>query len=290
VAVSEKTSLTPLPGPPDIGGYQDYRRFLADAYAFKKSTRAGLSFRALAAKAGFRSPNYLQLVMKSERNLSNESALRVAKALGLSRAEATYFEALVARDNAENPAERERAERRVLGSVRKLVTREIAQAQSEVLRRWYLLPLRELVFLPDFEPDGAWISARMRGLVTPAQAEEGVATLLRAGFLVKKKNRLVACDPVIDTAQDGFDFYRVLLSHQETLTTWVKALEGLGAEERELGLINIPLSSAKVPEFKRRIRAFQDEIIGWLQDEKDPDQVVQLGTYLVPLTRSGKAS
>lgn len=283
------TTATPL-APPNICRYSDYRRFLTDAYAFKKRSRAGVSFRALAARAGFRSPNYLQLVMKGERNLSNDSAARVAKAFGLKGAEKAYFESLVARDNAANPGDQERAEKRVLGSAKRLMTREIHQAQAEVLARWYLLPLRELVFLPDFEADGAWMAARMRGLVTARQAEEGLATLIRAGFLVEKKGRLVACDPVIETQPDGFDFYRVLVSHQETLTTWVKALEGLKADERELGLINIPISSARLPEFKQRIRAFQDEIIGWLQDEKDPDQVVQLGTYLIPLTRPGKPS
>lgn len=37
----------------------------------------------------------------------------------------------------------------------------------------------------------------------------------------------------------------------------------------------------------QRIQLFQDEIIGWLQDEKEPTQIVQLGTYLVPMTKKG---
>jgi hypothetical protein len=52
-----------------------------------------------------------------------------------------------------------------------------------------------------------------------------------------------------------------------------------------LGLLHIPIHKNKLPEFKRRIRQFQDEIIGWLQDEKEPTQVAQLGTYLIPVTK-----
>jgi hypothetical protein len=54
--------------------------------------------------------------------------------------------------------------------------------------------------------------------------------------------------------------------------------------ECDLGQINIPINAEKIPELKSRIQLLQDEIIGWLQDEKKPTQIVQLGTYMVPMT------
>ena len=49
-----------------------------------------------------------------------------------------------------------------------------------------------------------------------------------------------------------------------------------------MNYLNIPINKAKIPEFKKRIQSFQDEMIGWLQDEEDPDGLVQLGIYMIP--------
>ncbi|MEO5668060.1 MAG: TIGR02147 family protein, partial [Bdellovibrionota bacterium] len=66
----ELSSDTSLRLPPDILRYGEYRAFLADFYAYKKSQRSGFSYRLFAAKAKLKSPNYLQLVMQGKRNLS----------------------------------------------------------------------------------------------------------------------------------------------------------------------------------------------------------------------------
>ena len=52
----------------------------------------------------------------------------------------------------------------------------------------------------------------------------------------------------------------------------------------ERGLLNIPISGTRLEALRERIRAFQDELIGWLQDEREPDRVVQLGLYLIDPT------
>ncbi len=275
-------SVTP---PPNLLAFGDYREFLAAFYRHRKSQRAGFSFRSFAEKAGFSSPNYLQLVIQGKRNLSTDSAPRVARALGLKSSEAAYFVALVRNANASSGEDRERSERERLRLAKVLVAKTIPTARAEVLSKWYLLPIRELCLFPDFEASGDWISAKLRGLVTPGEAEEGLRTLLRAGFLVERGGRLVCEDPVVETPPDGFDALRVLGLHRETLATWIRLLEGLATSERELGLVNIPISKDKLPELKRRVRAFQDEIIGWLQDEKNPEELVQLGSYVVPISR-----
>lgn len=58
---------------PDIYEYLEYRIFLADAYQAGKENVSAFSYRYLARKAGFSSPNFIKLVMDGERNLSMES-------------------------------------------------------------------------------------------------------------------------------------------------------------------------------------------------------------------------
>lgn len=271
--------------PPRIVEYHSHRTYLQDIYQFKKSQRPGFSFRQFCALAGFKSPNYLQLVIKGERRLSLEAAASVAQALKLSKAESDYFCSLVKAAHAESEAEKAEAESWKLASIKRLLTKEIPSARKEVLCKWYHLLVRELVFLKDFVPEGEYISQKLSGLISPAQAEISLGLLQKAGFLEVREGRMVAADPVLDTGDVNFTHLFMQEHHAETLKTWSQNLAKLSPPEQELGILNIPIHSDKIPELRRRIRRFQDEIIGFVQDEKAADRVVQLGTYLIPFAK-----
>ena len=271
-------------GRPNVRKYTCYRKFLKDFCEYKRASRPSFSVRRFSELAGIKSPNSLQMVIQGKRNMSEDLAASVARAMGLLGAERTYFVALIRSSNAKSPEQKEDANRGLLRAVKRLVARNVSSAQAQVLSCWQHPVVRELAFLPDFEARGEWISKKLRGLISPRQAEESLALLVNAGFLEKTAdNRIEVRDPVVDTG-DNFDFARVLQMHQQNLKVWQEMLGALSMDERELGLLNIPISSDKIPEFKERIRAFQDEIIGWLSSEQSPDRVVQLGVYLMPIS------
>lgn len=272
------------PAKPQILEYKDYRRFLADYYAFKKNLRSGFSFRRFSQMVGIASPNYLQLVIQHKRNLSDELAVKVGSTLGLIGPEKRYFVALVMHENAKSEEARAQAQAEILRSVKDLVAKEIPRAKLQVLTEWYHLLVRELVVLADFEPTGEWISTKLRGLISPGEAERSLAYLQKAGFLKCTNGLWIQCDPVLDTG-NAFDETMGLKFHSSTWEAWSRALKITDKNMRELGLLNIPIASVKIPELRERMRKFQDEIIGWLQDEKNPDRIMQLGMYLIPTTK-----
>jgi uncharacterized protein (TIGR02147 family) len=275
---------TAVPSRPQILDYKDYRQFLHDYYHFKKALRAGFSFRRFSQMVGLSSPNYLQLVIQRKRNLSDEMAGRVAKTLGLLGPEKRYFVALVSHENAKTEESREQAQAEILRSVKDLVAKEIPKAKLHVLTEWYHLVVRELVLLPDFEPSGDWISRKMRGAISLSEAERSLNFLLKSGFLKLEGTRWMQADPVLDTG-NAFDEIVGLKYHSNTLEAWAKALPASDKDHRELGVLTIPIAVEKIPELKQRMRKFQDEIIGWLQDEKNPERILQLGLYLIPTTK-----
>ncbi|MGZ5279446.1 MAG: TIGR02147 family protein [Pseudobdellovibrionaceae bacterium] len=271
---------------PEILNYRDYRKFLEDSYYYKKSQRSGFSFRRFSQLCGISSPNYLQLVMQNKRNLSVALADTVADVLHLSAPEKEYFCALVELDLL--PAiEKEKVQKRLLSSIKCLVAKQMPKEQFRILHEWYHLVIRELVLLPDFQNNGEWISEKLRRLISPQHADESLSLLLRTGFLKHIDSKYIQTDPVIETT-DGFHELAVLKMHSETLKNWLLFINDTHRDQRELGILTIPIANSKIPEFKRRIQNFQDEIIGWLQDETNPDQVVQLGTYLIPISKTGK--
>lgn len=282
VKAESQKGVAPLP--PRIVEYHDHRIYLQDYYNFKKSQRPGFSFRQFCAMAGFKSPNYLQLVINGDRKLSNEAAQSVAVALRLSKAESEYFQALVKAANSSSESEKAEAESWKLASIKRLLTKEIPTARKEILSKWYHLLVREMTFLKDFVPDGEFISEKLNGLISPEQAEISLGLLQKAGFLEVKNGRMIAADPVLDTGDINFTHLFMQEHHAETLKTWSQNLPKLSPRDQELGVINIPINSEKIPELRRRIRQFQDEIIGFVQDETAADRVVQLGTYLIPFS------
>jgi len=273
--------------PPRIVEYRNYHEFLADYYRHKKLANKTFSFRRFAQLAGIKSSNYLMLVMQERRKLSAQAARAVAKAMKLSRAESSYFISLVGLERSADADEHEKFDKERKVAIRKIVTRMLPIEKRQYLATWYYPLLRELPFLSDFQASAEWISHKLQGLITPKQAEQAMKTLVDLGLWKLHAGKIVVSDLILDTGDDITSFSEsvVVAVHKETLLAWTRIFEKITKEEREFGLINIPIHHEKIPELKRRIRQFQDELIGWLQEEKNPTQLVQVGTYLVPMTR-----
>lgn len=270
---------------PDLKGYQGYRAYMKDWYVFRKGLRPGFSYRRFSQLLGLKSPNFLQLVVSGQRNLSLPLAAKFCRLSHFTAAEQAYFLALVRYEDAGSEKEKSEAEKSRRIALRRLITGPMARDQAEVFSRWHHMLIRELAFLPGFEPSGDYVSRKLNGLITAEEAEESLAMLKRAGFLVVREGRLVPAEPVLDSGNSVFTHEQMQRHHGETLVKWGRNLERLDPAQQELGLLHIPIASERIPELKKRIRRFQDEIIGWLESERNPDRVVQLGTYLIPFAK-----
>ena len=266
---------------PQISNFKSYREYLSAFFEFKQSLRSGFSFRRFAALVGLKSPNYLQLVIQGQRNLSPATAQALCEALKLSSAETHYFMALVQVESARTSSDSMKAEKELFRALKGLSAKFLDQTEFKILSQWYNLVIRELSFLPDFEPSAEWITEKIGHKITLQQAEEALQFLIEAGYLIFKDGRYQASDPVLDTGVTIFHHPLMAEYHSKNLRMWSDQLSqgGLGGKRQEIGLLNIPMPSSKMDELKAKIRAFQDEIIGWAQDFKDPEEIVQLGTY-----------
>lgn len=270
--------------PPLIQEFHDYREYLTRFYHHKKSLRAGFSFRQFAALCGLKSPNYLQLVMKGERNLSEEAAHEVASAMKLNASEKAYFLALVRHENAKTDEEVSICKRQGLSALKKLVTKQFQTSSDTLLEKWHHLVVRELVLLADFEPSPEYVVKKLRKTLTLKEAQESLDLLTKSGMIKLGPRGWMLDEVSIDTGDDLFLQAKVQNYHRDVLKFWVQNITTMKPSHQELGLINIPIDSAKIPELKKRMRQFQDEVIGWLQSEQNPDSIVQLGCYLMQVT------
>ena len=142
---------------PNVFEYADYRAYLNDYYAEQKAANGSCSYQALAQRAGLKNRGFLHSVMKGTKNLSAESAARLARVVTESQQAAEYFELLVAFARARGQREKERLFAQ-LNSVKSGKTgasrvRELRQDQFEFYATWYHAAVRAII-TPTIARDG----------------------------------------------------------------------------------------------------------------------------------------
>jgi len=270
--------------PAYIFDYVDYRAFLRDFYRKQKDTRRPLSFRGFARRAGIRSYNYLCLVMKGERNLSPEMAVRFARGCGLGKAEADYFCELVAFGQARTAEQRNRCYER-LGRFRQFrAAHKLEPAQAAYHSAWYMPAIRELVALPDFKNDPKWIASRLMPPISPAQARDALETLVTLGLLVRDgRGRVRQADRLITTGSGPLG-HHVVNFHRTMISQAAHALDHLPREERDISALTLGVSEHAFARLKERIETFRQELLQMAEIDGPPERVVQVNFQMFPLS------
>ena len=267
----------------DVFAYVSYRELLRDAYRDLKARQRGFSFRWFAKKAGMTSPNFLKLVMDGQRNLSASGAEAFARALGLAGREARFFCDLVEFEQAETPAEKNRAWERLSAYRSHRKVRALEHGQFEYLSRWWNPAIRELVALPGFREDAAWIAQKLRPAITPAQARAALDLLLHLGFVVRDPaGTLRQADPLLSTGPEVRSL-AVGNFHRQMMERAAESIDLVDRGEREISGLTVGLSREGLQLFKQKIQALRAELLELSARETAPDRVVQVNFQMFPL-------
>jgi len=226
---------------PDIFQYHDYRLYLKDVYEEQKVRNTHYSFLFMAKRAGFSSPNFLQLIMQGKRNLSHESILKISRFLKLNKAEAEFFENLVHFNQSRTDEERNTYYARLSAQKQYLAIRKIEKVHYEYFSQWYHAAIRELVLLSEFQEDPAWIAQQLHPL-SPQEAATSLTLLQELGFIVRDKSgKLTQQDRFIDSGDDILSL-AVANYHRAMITKALESIEGTSPERREINALTFAVS------------------------------------------------
>lgn len=267
--------------------YMDYRQFLQALLVEYKQTTRYFSFRYFARVAGFSSPSYLKMVIDGARNLTPTSIQQVAKAFKLGKRETAYFEALVLFNQARDDKEKELYLERLSALKPRAQLQGIKKDQYEYFTNKLFVTLREMVALPDFQEDPAWIAAKLRANVKPKEVEHALAVLQRLG-LVRRNDagRLIQADASLTTPPEVASL-ELMQYHRSMLDDAKEALHTMTPELRDVTALTIPIPKDAVVEIKRRVQTFREEILDYInKGSADYFEVYQLNVQLFPLTRT----
>ncbi len=271
---------------PDIYEYIDYRAFLRDYYAAAKENVRAFSYRYLARRAGFSSPNFIKLVMEGDRNLGGDSIDKVAQAFDIQGEHRDFFKSLVAFDQADTAEERNEAFEAIAASRRYKSARRIDYDMFEYLSHWYYPAIREMAARKDFKADAAWVAGQLWPRISEQKAGKALDLLMRLGLLIELEDGTIGRGEPSLTTGHQVTSLAVGNYHRQMLTRAAESIELVDREERDISALTVCINEDTVDELKNRIRAFREVLLEICDTEEDPRVVYQVNFQMFPLTRS----
>lgn len=269
--------------------FLDYRAYLRAYYEAAKRARPSFSFRFFSKLAGLKSPNFLKLVMDGERNLGADSVTRFTAALGLAAREAEFFADLVAFNQADNMAEKNRSFERIAASRRFRQARRIDGDLFAYLSRWYNPAVRELAAREDFQEDPRWIAAQLVPRITPVEAADAMKLLLSLGLLVRDpvSGRVVRGEPTLTTEHEVRSLGAAAF-HRQMLERAAQSLELVPGNKRDLAALTVCVSPETAAIVKQRIHEFREALTELCDSDTRGAVVYQLNVQWFPLSSFGE--
>jgi len=263
--------------------YDNYRRFLEDALAYQKDQR-GLSTRQASFQSGFKSPNYLQLVVNGKRSLNPTNISKLCETFNLNKQEKAFLEELIS-------MEKKGFKGDCRAHLHKLAnSKAFKKAQPERVKKihyyskWYYVAVRELVALEAFQDCPFWISKKLRRQLSPTDAKKVLSDLLDLGLLER------GADGKIQQVQKSFSPDNRLINsaivdfHKVMIQKGSQSLDDMSSSERYVTCVTIPVSGPIAEQMKMMIANFRSELLKLSAQCSDSDQVMQINIQAFPLT------
>ncbi|MBN2036641.1 MAG: TIGR02147 family protein [Chitinispirillaceae bacterium] len=271
-----------------IYDYMDYRQYLQDFFDEKKKELRFYSYRLFSQRAGLKSPNFLKLVIKGERNLSKHSVYKFAKALALSKKETEYFENLIFFNQSTSLEEKNLYLMNVMKYRKRGDTKRIEESEFKYYASWCAPALRELACALDFKDDYKRLGAMMVPSLTASEAKKAVELLLELQFI--KRNPDDTYSKTAPSLSTGGKIRSLAIAnfHRTMLRLADDAIDRFPPEERDITCLTLGVSKGAITFIAERLQQLRNEILEIAEESENVDQVVQLNLQLFPLSRMVK--
>jgi uncharacterized protein (TIGR02147 family) len=221
------------------------------------------SLRAFAKSAGI-DQSLLSKILKGERSLSLATALKLGQSVGLS-----------------------------MNQLQEILTKESDQTESSyktlnedqfmIVSEWLHFAILELMQTTNFKPDVVWIAKRLG--VNSSEVTFALERLESCGFVKRVSPKRWICTAPNNSWFNGSHSNLARRSLQQQLLEKARAsVETVGFEKRENASLTIAVDKSLLPEIKKRIHKFKDEINELAMSHGRANEVYQTCIAFFPLT------
>jgi uncharacterized protein (TIGR02147 family) len=269
---------------PQLVEYLDFRRYLADWFAWKKATNPRFSHRMFARMSRQSNPSLLLQIIQGKRNLTASTMDAYIEALKLEEPEVELFHLLVRFDQSVTPDERNECFERISAIRRFQGARKLDGEAFRYLSRWHYVAVRELSLCAGFVADPAWIARTVRPPITEEEAAEAITLLTDLGMIeVHDDGSVTAHESTVATPHEVrglavYNFHRAMLGLAST------CLDRVEPADRHVGAVTIAVPGSLVPQLKQELAAMQERLLDLADAAADPDRIYQVTLQLFPLS------
>jgi uncharacterized protein (TIGR02147 family) len=294
---------------PSVFDFRDYRPYLGQWLQWKKQENPQYSGAIFAKKAGLKAHSLLGMVIRGERNLSYEPIRGFTRALGLKGRETAFFEKLVLFNQARSSDDKRVYFEELLAAAQPTSSGQSGSAKAfdlltqikdhaSYLSHWYVVAIREMVELGDFEEAPEWIAAKLKHRITAKQAKQALELLLKIGLIAREtapdgKARMAIRNPIIDIDPGGVDF--VLQSyHKQYLDLAKEAIDHDPQEDRDtrdFSSLTLSVTEKDLERLRNRMQEFRKSLnVEFSAKEDMPTRTVAVNFQSLILTASAKSN
>lgn len=243
----------------EIFDFSDFRAYLRASQRKHPTTGKALTLEAWVQRLGYRSPRSVAMVLKGQRIPSRDLIEALSKDLKLDAVRKRYLELLILKEkHSEEGLQLDSLYHELKELNPEALSRKVLeQSRLSPLANWYNLVLRQLVSAPNFKEDPQWISTRLRGKVSALEVEQGIALMLRNGYLIRTREgklQLPSSDALVTPSDVPSRDIR--LHHVSMMQRAVEALMEQEIEKRRFAATTLRISKEKIPEARKAIQEF----------------------------------
>jgi uncharacterized protein (TIGR02147 family) len=265
--------------------YLNYRDFLRDYYTDKKAQHSFYSYRLFSEKAGFRSPNFLKLVIDGKRNLSKESVFKFRRALKLNKRESEYFENLVFFNQSASLEEKNTYLGALMKYRQKADPSRIEKSEYAYYSHWYHPVIRELATARDFGEDYRRLGQAVIPAIGGEEARKSVRLLLDLGFIRQTKDGQLEKTALSLTTGRQVRSVAVANYHKAMLGLAAESIERFESQERDLEALTLRVSDETYRTMMSKAHGFLMELLKIAESDPGAERVIQVGLQLFPLSQ-----
>lgn len=272
----------------DVLNYKNYRQFLLDFLAEKKSNNSNYSIRYFAKKADIDHSNLIR-VLQGKRELSINSIPRCLEVMKLKGRKAEYFRLLVMYQRAKDQDKAEKYLERLLTVVGN-GKMELEINQYEFYRTWYHNAIYHLIGVDGFDNDYKALAKKLTPKILEDQARKSVNLLEKIGVLERNtENKLIQSCHAITTG----DEWKSTIIHSFQKSTLEMAINSLVQHPRflrDFSTMTMGIAEKDMIKVKKILKEARSAIIDVVKESEPVDSVYHLNIQLFPMAFSKKGN
>jgi uncharacterized protein (TIGR02147 family) len=272
--------------PVSIFEFTDYHDFFNAFYKYGKATKRYFSHRFLANRSGVAASLFIA-VMGGQRRITPEIAKKYAVGMELTARETDYLLAMVAFERARTHVQKNDAFLRIVRLRGQSKIKFLDADQYEYFSRWYHCAIRELISLPFFREDPAWIGATLQPAISAKQVEGSLKLLQRLNLVQRNENGKLQVSEKAISSEYEMKTLSLRNFSLEMIERAAESLERVPPEKREISGLTMGISEECIERIKQRIRMFKEEIVSMIVDDTNESRCVyQMNIQFFPLIKT----